>query len=63
MYDEDRQKIVTGTLDMVESLVRAINEAGGYVSLEEMRMMTLEKLISHMCTNGIRFIFIPPKKE
>lgn len=29
MYDEDRQRIVTTTLDMVQSLEQAIADAGG----------------------------------
>jgi hypothetical protein len=57
MCNTNRQEIVTNTLDMIDSLMKAIDQAGGYVSLDELRKMTVEQFINEMCTNKIRFIY------
>ena len=62
MYDEERQRIVKGAIDMLQSLIIAIDEAGGGISIERLRKMTVDDLFCHLGTNGIRFICVPLKK-
>ncbi len=48
-------------IEMYESLLKAIDEAGGSASsfnLEILKTMTVLELMSHLCTNGIRFVHI-----
>lgn len=56
----DAQSLYNG-IEMYESLIKAVNEAGGSgssFSLESIRKMTVLELMSHLCTNGIRFVYV-----
>ncbi len=58
-YDEDRKSLIKNAIEMYESLNIEVNKAGGKgYSIEELGEMTALDLLSRLCTNDIRFIWI-----
>ncbi len=55
--EEQRQELVGQTLDVAGSFLRAVDAAGGKISLEELNNKTVTWLFQVMALNGIRFIF------
>lgn len=55
------EQLIYNGIEMYESLMEAVDKAGGSgdsLTLESLRKMTVLELMSHLCTNGIRFVYI-----
>lgn len=61
MNDKHHKLISDSAIDMYESLRISIEQAGGHIHKEELMNMTVDELISRLCTNNVRFTFVEPK--
>ena len=55
------EQLIYNGIEMYESLMEAVDKAGGSASnfnLEILKTMTVLELMSHLCTNGIRFVYV-----
>jgi len=55
------EQLIYNGIEMYESLMKAIDKAGGspnHFDLESLRKMTVLELMSLLCTNGIRFVYV-----
>lgn len=57
MNDKQRIDICKESIDMYDSLINAIDHAGGRIPKDIILNMTVLDLISVLCTNNIRFVF------
>ncbi len=58
------KNIITNGIEMYESLLDAVNKAGGSPScytINNLKDMTVMDLISNLSTNRVRFVYIPKK--
>jgi len=61
MNDKHHKLISDSAIDMYESLRISIEQAGGHIPKEELMNMTVDELISSLCTNNVRFAYVEPK--
>lgn len=47
--------IIENSIEMVSSLLKSIDDAGGYIPWKELKNMTVLELVSKLATNKIRF--------
>lgn len=62
MNDKERLRITKNTAEVLESLTKAIDDAGGSIPTERLLNMSMMEFISHVCVpNGVRFSCIKTK--
>jgi len=48
---------ISPAIEMYDSLVKAVDEAGGSINLERFREMSFDEFIEHLAPNNIRFVY------
>ena len=66
MDDKDRKKVGESWIQLYDSLLEAVDEAGGaidYYRYDKLRDMTVSEFFNKIATNRIRFICLDKRKE
>jgi hypothetical protein len=62
MYDKERLRITENTAEVLESLTKALDDAGGNLPTKQLLNMSMMEFISHVCVpNGVRFTCVETK--